>query len=1031
MLNEVYTPKTVADLAWSRQKSVALSSFIRSIRNGLHGASVTHTPRILLLYGPPGCAKLESLKLLLQEEVHTVSTSTVRKAPSASSSSAAAPYAAADIPTSINTFHTCDATVSAYAQYLQHVISLCSGQLVGSALELTSPMASEPREVVGLSGAAAHRRNSSAPPSSAAPVHHSHIIKFYGEPASHPLHRCTHFFLRQYEELLAQAVREDQQLRQLSGTPQKSSMPLEHLRHNLIFFIHTTHDSHNDKLDLGISFPPAVLQSSAVELFHCTPITEINLKKRLKQILDYEARRRWEVSRPRPTATAALEGPSRTARNSHGRGAMKGRGRTLRAKSALPSEGAPPFNDVLDEPALDAIAAGSQGDIRQALLQVQWAALLHPKTAEAGPSTASGEADGIWARLQKRRALACALSGTDGHVGAASLPQSPNNFMDDEDAGNVKGHASCEDCEVKRDGAVSIDDEVILISSSSSSSTSARAPSPSAGLTTEPIAAQGGSPARNPPPTARKRARSPQAATTSASSAPHVADMLSLLDSQMDEAHLSAAAMPIAPPCKEKRKESQRTIARHRSSTPIDAKSSDASPKLEHRSVFPTTRDEYLGLSHATGRLLTQKYSIDEVLDILNVSPRKVLDYLTNNQIRYFSDSQLPQYVACAAAASEADALRTSEFGGSYTGVASAAALRERRQLAERTTAGESVGNTARLLDVIALQVFHHTYLAKQTELHAPLGFAAQEPPPFLRSAYPRIRDVAGLFSCALSTSGSPSSAHGDWALPLDMGGFSEQEWTQRFLMRLDSGSAFGFAASSSAFNSRRRGRSTSSRSSGGIGAASASSPRLQIDEVDILREGLPDLLHRCGCTESAVLDCYALAPYIVLNTPPPASFATSLNSSTCASPPAHLATPTKAHNQKGDARVNFTVKQEPSPPFFKASATLNCGAPSFTGPRRTVFKFAALAEPSNSACVHSAATTSPPNPLHGDRRSLCTLLQLKILQRGRDSATATLRKDRFTLVDMESTATAGAMGEEEGVEDRLWIPEGEDIEDD
>lgn len=990
MLNEVYAPKTAADLAWSRQKCVALSSFIRGVRTAAApGTPAAQTPRILLLYGPPGCGKLESLKVLLQEDVKTssplpVSTS---KAPAAAAS-ASATTAVTHTPTSLHVFHTCEATTHAYAQFLQHVMSLCSGQLVGGTLALTSSASSAENGGGDCSG------QSVASSTAVSPVDHAHIIKFYGEPVQHPLHRCTLLFLRQYEELRTQALLEAQQ--QLKhGAFNRANTLLDHLRHNLIFFIHTTHDSHNDKLDLGASFPSAVLQSSAVELFHCTPVTEINLKKRLKQILECEASRRALLHRAQTTsATPAVVGvnplfcstaeATPSAPSSKGRRSLRGvGGKARREKQKVeaipPSEAAPSSNGVLDHTTVDAIVAGSQGDIRQALLQIQWVALVPlasaaaeevastPATAPAG--VAACELAAIWTRLQKRRALARTVSGAV------------------DDRKNESSHKERQTGITASGDAAEVDHDAVLILSSSSSSEVDSVPPPSASRPKLQDAASGDRNAGDSTLASRKRSRSPPPATalssSSASSTPHMTDMLSLLDSQMSR------VTPSAQPGK------KASIPTSKKGTKAQngARSSANPGRPEHRSVLPTTRDEYLGLSHATGRLLTQKYSIDEVLDILNVPPRKLLDYLTNNQVRYFSGHQLPQCAACAAAASEVDALRTFDVSG-----VSAAALRERRQLADRTTAGESVGNTARLLDVIALQIHHLTYLARQTEVHAPPGFSAQEPPPFLRSAYPRVRDAVSVAAAAAAAT-APSSGSGGCStsltssnattVPVLFNGFSEQEWTRRFLMRLDSASAAGVVAA---------------------GAATTPSPRMQIDEVDILREGLPDLLYRCGSTESAVVDYYALAPYAVLHLNLP--------------PVRYTDGPTATVKRQKDETACLFAKQEPLQPFLSPTVKADSTA-SPAGPRRTVFKFAA-------ASSVSSALSPPPPPLpRKDRRALCTWLQLKIMQRGRDSAVATLREDRFALVAAENIATEGAMGEDGDVEERPWIPEGEDIEDD
>lgn len=1013
MLNEVYAPTTVADLAWSRQKIVALSTLVRSTRSG------AQNPRILLLYGPPGCGKLESLKVLLREAPPAAASTT-----SKSKTPAPAPQVI-EPPTIVSVFHTCEASSTAYSQFLQHVLSLCSGQLVGSALTLT------PRDMHG------GRDTPSAP----SDVQHAHIIKFYGEPATHVLHRATVAFLRQYEALRLQAIREEEQQQQqhqrrylakaLASPASPSTTLMDHLRRNLIFFVHTTHDSHNDKVDLGSALPAAVLQSAAVELFHCTPVTEINLKKRLRHILDTEARRRANRSAQQRRADVAeatdvddlfgiapaLSGSSAAPRRGAARGGV-GSPRGKKGKQSAKHAPAtalhiPDAADVLDSLALDAIAAGSQGDIRQALLQVQWAALVPPGTNTAASlvETAADSSDAVWARLQHRRALAQALASGSSKADESSLALSTKS---------VAPLAEACAAPQQQDSIVAEDDDgVVLLISSPSSSESDAPPSPSAAEVTRrqhPLSCSHEA-------ATRKRSRSSEndvvdvddVGTTSKAAPPsaqvRVTDMLSLLDSQMNGAGESRAAALASRGAAKKPLRSapaRRDGLAAKNNTDAD---DGAAVLPDHRTVLPTTRDEYLGLSHATGRLLSQKYSVDAVLDILNVPPRKMLDYLTNNQVRYFSDAQLPEYAVCAAAASEVDALRTAEFDGGYGG--SAAALRERRQLADRTTAGESVGNVARLLDVIALQTFHRRYLVEQTAVQAPPGFTPQEPPPFLRSAYPRVRDVGST----TNATGPYVTQRGEAVLE-SLAGVSEHEWMEQFLLRLDSAAnGSGAITSFSSSGRRRMPLAASVVSSDAIFSQPASgvtSPSIRLDEVDILREGLPDLLYRCGRTESVVMDHYALAPYIVLNLP--------------------------ASSQPSAAAVASQPSPTVTPAGISSAASGDSadagGAPfSVARPRRTVFKFAALTPPPPPPTQpHSQPASLSLGESHAARLSArrpCTSLQLKILQRGRDSAAATLRGDYFMLVATENIAEEGSMSEKGGVEERPWMPEGDDIEDD
>ncbi|KAG5496609.1 hypothetical protein JIQ42_03439 [Leishmania sp. Namibia] len=1058
MLHEVYAPRTVADVAWSRQKTVALAAAIQQIR-GKGKALSSGAPRILLLYGPPGCGKLETLKVLLREDDPLVAGPT-HTAHSTSRGGKRATSPLAQCPkTFFHVFHTCEATVHAYAQYLHSVVSYCRGQRGGGELQLPSRPDSAARcmssgcrssSADSRTGAVGGRADSTAPPTSAStelPATHAHIVKFYGEPTSHALHRCTLLFLREYEELRAIAQHEEQQQQ---GPSLSSDMPsgrrvsrMTHLRRNPIFFLHTTHDTHSDKLDLNTSFPSLLLHSSAVELFHCTPITEINLRRRLRSVLDLEAQRQaqqrqlaggtsvigcFEDSLSPSSSSAPLPASLKSARRNT---RAKGKASTA-ASSPATALTASSSIDLVDPATLSAIAAGSQGDIRQALLQVQWTCLM-PVSASPTPTAhqtdvsvkgarehAAQAAATIWMRLEKRRSAA--REGTVA-AGAGTTDGRALSLSDTKDAGlsvyaaQSAQYASTatlasrtfavERCNGKdEDGEIDSEcegevltemcckdsGEVISISSSSSDSSASPAPQAARRISDETSANGGGAASRK-----RPRQSSPLPAM----------DVFSLLDSQAEG--MEAVAHMVGRGTL--RTNSKLGRVAHRDAAPAAAES-------PHRSAFPMTRDEYLGLSHAIGRLLTQKYCIDEVLNTLNVPPRKILDYLTNNQIRYFGGDQISQYADCVEAASGADALRASELSGSFAGVPSAAALRERRQLADRTTAGESVGNTGRLLEVIALQLFHLTYRAVQTDVRVPTGFVAQEPPPFLRLAYPRLRDISldGM-SHSLRRGERRDAAH-------PAANLSEREWVEQALARLEGVRAEGAVSSSAGYSSgRSRRRCFGADAGGGSSVLASLTPRMQTDEVDVLREGLPDLLYRCGSTDAVLLDYYALAPYILLTVkpplPPPPSHAGRIPAS------AALASLTRASAASNATAQSSSLQAGLAAPSLSPSSC-SASTPSAGAPRRTVFRFA-------SSPLSASAPASMGSSAHSPRaepcQHTCTPLQLAILQRGHNPATAQLRSDLFVLsTDGLGHGVTGS-ATENGAE-RPLIPDGVEVED-
>ncbi|KAI5689741.1 hypothetical protein MNV84_05907 [Leishmania braziliensis] len=1060
MLHEVYAPRTVADVAWSRQKTVALSAVIQQAR-GRGKALPSGAPHIILLYGPPGCGKLAALKVLLCEDATVVAARASTTHGTSRVGAGTTSQLMQSNNTSFHVFHSCEATVQAYAQYLRSVLSYCRGQLGGGELQLpsfaesltkcmssggrSSSVESCARAVEGSADLTVPRTSASAE----LPANHAHIIKFYGEPASHALHRCTLLFLKEYEELRAIAQREEREQKafpSLNTCAGRRTCLMKHLHRNLIFFLHTTHDTHNDKLDLNTSFPSTLLQSPAVELFHCTPMTEINLRKRLRSILDQEAQRQaqeqqWAAVTPMMGCFAdTLSSSLPSALPATFLNKARRNTRAKRKVSTLTSPPATAFTasssyDLMDSATLEAIVAGSQGDIRQALLQVQWSCLMPASSSLAATAHQNGSpvkgawvqaeqaAAEIWVRLEKQRSAAregLVATGADtaggrvfslsdtkdaklrvyaSHstscVSAAALASKASAVVHGECRDEDGEIDSERDSDVVEEVSFKDSDETVNISSSTSESCTPPARQAARNGDSKTWNKEGGA-------ASRKRARQ-------SSPPPPAMNMLSLLDSQMERMEVMTS-MDGRGACGIKNKPGR---VAHRVLAPLAAAAESQPP-----SVLPMTRDEYLGLSHAVGRLLTQKYCIDEVLDTLNVPPRKILDYLTNNQIRYFGDDQLPQYAHCIDAASDADALRASELSGSFIGVPSATALRERRQLADRTTAGESLGNIGRLLESIALQLFHLTYRAIQTEVRPPPGFVAQEPPPYFRQAYPRLRDIShGWISSSMHRGERRTEAD-------STANISEREWVLQALARLESVPTVSAGSSLANYGSSSNRRLRFHNDAGCCSSSLASiTPRIQTDEMDVMREGLPDLLYRCGSTEAVLLDYYALAPYILLTVnPPPAP--QSLQAG-CISASAALASLSRTCGAANATAQSPDVQIAPAAPFLLPPSPDAPTTPAMA-PRRTVFRFASSSlSASAPGMMAPSAHPVPPAP----HLRTCTPLQLAILQRGRNPAMAQLRSDLFVLSANDvCDRTAGASTESDAA--LPLIPDGDDIED-
>nr|CCC91001.1 conserved hypothetical protein [Trypanosoma congolense IL3000] len=264
--------------------------------------------------------------------------------------------------------------------------------------------------------------------------------------------------------------------------------------------------------------------------------------------------------------------------------------------------------------------------------------------------------------------------------------------------------------------------------------------------------------------------------------------------------------------------------------------------KAPERDIPETTifRDDYLDVSHAAARILTQKHDLLTVIESLNVNPDKLLGYLTNNMLSYFRPDQMSECALCTAAASAADALRAPE-----------AANRFRRSDAGLFTAAltgdERERNRHLSLDLVSLTLFGKAYVAHHKDVYIPNVFDAKRPPPYYPVAYPRVREVQQR--SAFSTFRCSKAPYRKFGVELENqrehGYFAtEKDWRIDCDRRLNAHIASG---------------------SNHIGLV-----------ADIIREGLPPLIERCGSLDSVLLEYAAYARAIILDYQPLPSFLSS-----------------------------------------------------------------------------------------------------------------------------------------------------------
>ncbi|SCU67673.1 uncharacterized protein TEOVI_000679400 [Trypanosoma equiperdum] len=263
-----------------------------------------------------------------------------------------------------------------------------------------------------------------------------------------------------------------------------------------------------------------------------------------------------------------------------------------------------------------------------------------------------------------------------------------------------------------------------------------------------------------------------------------------------------------------------------------DNENSNSSKSLSQENEgLSVSRDDYLDVSHAAARVLTQKYTMESVVQLLNVEPDKLLGYLTNNMLPYFLPEHMEPCALTAAAASYSDALRVSAVNYRF--------IRSNHGLFTTSLTGdnENEGTGPTDIRLISLLLFGKAYTVYHKNVYVPSVFGGKRAPPHLAFAYPRLRELQfarGRYKFRndeLEMNEHDSERDGEKKFALFS---SEEEWRRDFLHRLE---------------------------------LQLSNGENQIGPVvDVLRETLPPLLDRCNSLDSLILEYAPYARRIVLN---------------------------------------------------------------------------------------------------------------------------------------------------------------------
>ncbi|CUG87240.1 Hypothetical protein, putative [Bodo saltans] len=296
MWHELYAPSSVADCTWSRQKVTELTNIIYRFWGGGEDGAV-------LVYGPSGCGKTSAIAPIVKSiEPHVVLR---------------CHSMAPDVPTVKGVEDLQRFLASRYDSSSEGQQSIIGEHRLLAPESTNEDSKKRPLciQLVKLLcfGDSYHTNGGGGGGN--------------GTSVSHAMLR----FLQQLQQ------------QQRSNNNNASSCSLEPV--TITFFLHTTHDSHSDKVNLNQYFGDAVVNHPYLIKFHCTAATVRALKSRLASVLT-----------------------------------------TVRAKEAA-ADSKRMSRIALSSAELDRIASCANGDIRQAMLQLQFMSIDPNPTSIGGASS--------------------------------------------------------------------------------------------------------------------------------------------------------------------------------------------------------------------------------------------------------------------------------------------------------------------------------------------------------------------------------------------------------------------------------------------------------------------------------------------------------------------------------------------------------------------------------------------------------------------------------------------------------------------
>lgn len=901
MWTDRYSPRCVADSAWSREKRQGLTHILRGLCDG------SRSPHITLLHGPTGCGKLTTLRALLQQEltpVHRAAPSSRKQrrihdnddndnTPLSSTQHEDGTDGERDEDDGVTVVHTCDVTPLAYRQILQNVLLLCTGVAAShSPLQLRSraqsasrstpvaslPLSSMPTQSNGHSTAASvgdaasvhHDKDNN---------HHDHfehtpmralIIKFYGELASESIQSCTRDFVTAYEHGLVHTTTASANTRYSARTDTRCDATgskevggsvvgcsRAHVRaryRHLIFFIHTTHNTHSSRVQLRSCFGARVVSSPAVHLFACTPITPLNLRRRLRTILHAEWARRLRKQQQQKMMQDEL------THHDHGSSCSA---LLSQVSWSSPTQNVPTHTTRHSSRQRSAVTeaqdsysssatTGAAADVSVSSSSHQLAATQTPSTGTRANRSTRHSSPPL-SRSDQRAFVYVDEEGereeseeerTDGHVASTPVPSShDSDTLSSSSSGVWKRkrhrHATRQPVGHRATRHVQQHQQQHSRRSHTRTQCTRNDTSPPPLLTPDALdtvvqTSQGD--VRQAilqtqwtalmPPTPRAAAPDDVLVRTAGV---HASDTAACANGQGDDLATETAFMPAHPlhergcdwsvpaPRRSNRhgprshsassttttttvldilsdmvEECERVDRGRARVTSVEAiESANATTTTSETTATAATamvavvRDAYLDLSHATARLLGQRYTVTSVLASVPVAPRRLLDYMVNNLPHYFEDDQVQRYAACVRAASWADTRRVRDYSLLFNSSSSSSSNNNNNSYAMNhafaLTAEDSAHDAADVhvadgdtnesaaqsstrwrcggaamagagwnaqLDVMALVCFDLSYRCHHPRAghRQSRGFLPQRPPPHCPHAYPRLRraeDVA------------------------------------------------------------------------------------------------------------------------------------------------------------------------------------------------------------------------------------------------------------------------------------------------